>query len=164
MKSEKGITLAILAITIIIMVILASAVVGYGTNSLRTAKLKNFSYELKQIQGKVDTLYEKIKLGEEEHILLGRNITESRSAINVLRMLKKIDYENMNDKNNLDYYTADGQTCYRYFTGSDLEDELNITSDPGEVIINFLTKEVISVRGFEYEGRTYYRLSEIGTM
>lgn len=54
-----------------------------------------------------------------------------------------------------------GRTTYRYFTEEDLEEELDITSNPGDVIINFLTKEVISVNGIRYEGNIYYKANGI---
>ncbi|MCI9365459.1 MAG: hypothetical protein HFJ54_02320 [Clostridia bacterium] len=54
-----------------------------------------------------------------------------------------------------------GRTTYRYFTEEDLEKDLDITSKPGDVIINFTTKEVISVNGFKYEGKIYYKANGI---
>lgn len=107
MKNEKGITLTILAVTIIIMVILAGTVMTYGTNSLNASKMKNFSYEMQQIQGKVDTLHEKIKIGKEEYIILGRDITQSGRAMNTLKKVKEIDYASITDVKNSEYYTED---------------------------------------------------------
>lgn len=107
MKNEKGITLAILAITIIVMVILAGAVMTYGTNSLNTSKLQNFNYEMQQIQGKVDTIYEKVKMGEDEYVVLGRDITQSGRAMNTLKKVKEIDYLGITDVKNSEYYTEE---------------------------------------------------------
>jgi len=107
LKNEKGITLTILAVTIIIMVILAGTVMTYGTNSLNASKMKNFSYEMQQIQGKVDTLHEKIKIGNEEYIILGRDITQSGRAMNTLKKVKEIDYASITDVKNSEYYTED---------------------------------------------------------
>lgn len=62
LKNEKGITLLVLIITVLIMIILVSAGIKYGQNSLSDVKLQKFSYELQQIQGRVDTAYEKMSM------------------------------------------------------------------------------------------------------
>lgn len=161
LKNEKGITLLILVITILLMIILAGATINYGVNSLNTVKLQNFSYELQQIQGKVDSIYEKIKLGDESYIILGNEITDSEKAMNTLNMVKGINYLNILDSQRDQYYYQENFSYYRYLTERELENLFDITSNPGDVIINFTTREVISVDGFEYEGRTYYTLSEL---
>ncbi|MCI9365458.1 MAG: hypothetical protein HFJ54_02315 [Clostridia bacterium] len=105
MREEKGITLAVLAVTIIIMIILSGAIITYGSNSLNTTKLKNFSYEMQQIQGKVDALYEKIKLGNDDILLLGRDITQSARAMETLKKVKNIDYLSITDISASEHYT-----------------------------------------------------------
>lgn len=161
MKNDRGITLLVLAITVLIMAILVGATINYGVNSLSTAKLQNFSYEMQQIQGKVDSIYEKIKLGEESYIILGNNITESEDALTTLKLVKGINYSNILDSQREQYYYQDTFTYYRYLTESDLENLLDITSNPGDMIINFYTREVISVQGVVYDGVTYYTLSQL---
>lgn len=167
MKNEKGITLIVLIVTILLMVIIAGIAVSYGTSSLESVRFQNFSFELQQIQGKVDTIYEKIKLANEEekanYITLGENVTESSEAVETLKTVKRINYSNsnMSSSDREKYYYEDGVTYYRYLSEEDLKNELDITSNPGDVIINFQTREVISVNGFEFEGKVYYRLSDI---
>ncbi len=161
LKNEKGITLIVLVITVLLMLILAGTTINYGINSLSTVQLQNFSYELQQIQGKVDSIYEKIKLGDESYIILGDEITASTEAMNTLKLIKGIDYSNMLDSQKDKYYYQGQFTYYRYLSESDLENLLDITSSPGDVIINFSTREVISVQGFAYKGRTYYTLNEV---
>ena len=161
MKNEKGITMIVLVITVLLMVILAGATINYGVNSLNVTKLQNFSYELQQIQGKVDSIYEKIKLGDEEYIILGNEITDSEKAVETLKNVKGINYSNILDSQREEYYYQDNFSYYRYLTQRDLENIFDITSNPGDVIINFTTTEVISVNGFNYDGRTYYTLSQL---
>lgn len=155
MKNEKGITLLTLIITVIVMVLLTGTAIAYGTNSLQTMKFQNFRFELEQIQGKVDVIYEKIKLAKEDEITtylsLGQDITSLPSELgtSVLSRLQSIKGNNVSTTN------------YRYFTRQDLEVDLDITSQSGAVIINFTTREVISVKGFEFEGKTYYRIEDL---
>lgn len=164
MTNDKGITLIALIITVLLTIILAAVTINYGMDSYDIVKLQNFKYELQQIQGKVDTIYEKIKLASEEektnYITLGDNITQLQTAVNVLNTLTEIDYSDMTEEEREEYYYQDEYTTYRYLSESDIQEELDISSNPGDMIINFLTREVISVNGIEYEGKTYYRLSD----
>lgn len=92
MKNEQGITLLVLIITVLIMIILVSAGIKYGENSISDVKLQKFSYELQQIQGKVDTVYEKMSTeNNPDYVHLGRRTIRykyekcvSRSSRNTL--------------------------------------------------------------------------------
>jgi len=160
MKAEKGITLISLVITVVLLIILAAVSINAGFDSIGTMKLQNFNYELQQVQGKVDTIYEKIKLGQTEYITLGSNITESTEAMQTLKTVKNIDYSNIAEEDKENYYYEETNTTYRYLTEAEVKEVLNISSDPGDMIINFITKEVISVEGFDYDDTTYYTLTE----
>ena len=157
--NNKGITLISLVTTVFIMIILTAVAVNIGYNSIESVKLQNFNYDLQQVQGKVDVIYEKIKLGDESYITLGSNITESSEAINTLKTVKNIDYGNLTEEEEEIYYIND-DTTYRYLTERQIQQLFEISSNPGDMIINFQTTEVISVYGFEYKGQTYYRLSD----
>lgn len=161
MKKETGITMVALIITILLMVILIAATVNYGVNSLSTIKFQNFKYELEQVQGKVDTIYEKIKLGETEYFMVGENVTDSEETKNILQMTRGINYSNILDSQKDNYYYQETYTYYRYLTQSEIQDLLDISSEPGDMIINFKTRDVISVQGFTIDDRTYYSLREL---
>lgn len=161
MRSEKGITMMVLIITVLLMAILATVMINAGGNSLETVKLQNFNYEMQQVQGKVDALYEKIKLGDEEYIILGNDITESPEAMETLKNVRNINYSGLLDSQREEYYYHNSFTYYRYLTQADIQDLFDITSEPGDMIINFKTRDVISVKGFVYEGKTYHTLNEM---
>lgn len=161
MKNEKGITLISLVVMVVLMTILAAVAINYGFGSIETVKLQNFNYELQQIQGKVDTIYEKIKLGETDYITLGSNITDSTKAMETLKKVKNINYSSISEEEKETYYYNDDYTTYRYLSENQIKENLDISSKPGDMILNFLTREVISVDGFEYEGETYYTLDDM---
>ena len=161
MKSEKGITLIVLITTIVIMVILASVAINAGNGSIESAKLQNFNYELQQVQGKVDTMYEKIKLGNEEYKTLGSDITISNKAVQTLKTVKNIDYTNLSEDDRDKYYYDETNTKYRYLSENEIRSNMNISSNPGDMIINFETREVISVDGYEYKDEIYYSLDQM---
>lgn len=162
MKKEKGITLIILIIMVVLMAILITTTVNYGVNSSNSVKFQNFRYELEEVQGKVDAIYEKIKLGDESYITLGKEMTTSSEAMNTLQSVKNVDYSSiMTDTQKEKYYYQDTYTYYRFFPESELKEEFQISSNPGDMIINFKTREVISVDGFTYDGKTYYMLDQM---
>lgn len=161
MKKEAGITIFALVITILLMAILIGATVNYGVNSLETIKFQNFRYELEQVQGKVDTMYEKIKLGETDKLMLGSNVTDNEKAKNTLEMVRGINYSNILESQKDDYYYQDVFTYYRYLTQYDIQNLFDISSEPGDMIINFKTRDVISVDGFTFDDRTYYSLKDM---
>ncbi len=74
MKNEKGITLITLIVTILLMVILVSVAIQSGGGSVKEVEFQNFSYELQQIQGRVDTIHEKMKVaGNPNFVELNRS-------------------------------------------------------------------------------------------
>ncbi len=143
MKNENGITLITLVVTLVIMIILAVIGTAYGTSTIDAMKFQNFSYQLEQIQGKVDTIHEKINLGDESYKQMGENATFSSKATSLLTKLG-VSSSEISD--------------YRYFTSKDLEEDLGILNLDQEILINFKTKDVVSIDGFEYKGTMYHRL------
>lgn len=76
MRNEKGITLIVLIVTILLMIILASVAIQSGGGSVKEIEFQNFSYELQQIQGRVDTIHEKmITAGNPNYVELNRSAT-----------------------------------------------------------------------------------------
>ena len=166
LKNERGITLIVLVITVIIMIILVGVGITAGGNSLSEVKLQNFSYELQQIQGRVDSIYEKmntennpsfVTLGTES---MGHDIDEYDEAMDVLYKVRGINYRTALKTNENLYYNK-LETYYRYFSKSDLKNILDIKEPSMDVIINFKTKEVISIQGLQYKEKTLYRLNEV---
>ena len=142
MKSENGITLITLVITIFLLIILSAVGVNYGTGTLRGMQYQNFKYQLEQIQGRVDVIHEKMNSGDDSYKSMGESAEMSSDAKSVLTSLglKSSDY--------------------RYFTSKDLQEFLNISNVDQEVAINFETKDVVSISGFEYKGEMHYKLND----
>lgn len=160
-RKEGGITLISLVITVALLMILAAVAINAGYDVITSMKLQNFNYELQQVQGKVDTIYEKIKLGNTDYITLGSNITESEEAMQTLKTVRNIDYSNIAEEDRDTYYYEETNTTYRYLTEAQVKQALNISSNPGDLIVNFITKDVISVEGFEIDGEIYYTLIDL---
>lgn len=145
MKNEKGITLIALMITIIIMIIIAGVVTYSGRESVDSAKKVAFISEMEMIQAKVNTIYEERKTDQlkvEYYDAIGREIT-SANAEQVSIALGET--------------SAEG---FRYFRPSDLE-QLDLANINQEVLINYDTREVVSLTGTKIDGVMYYKLKDI---
>ena len=165
LKNEKGITLLVLVVTIIIMLILISAGIAYGTNSAAEVELQNFSYELQQIQGRVDIIHERMssegknKYYELDGVALGQDITSSREAVEALKSANGTNYDTTH---NAELYPhGDTHTAYRYFSKSNLSSQLDIKNPKFDAIINFKTREVFSVQPHKYNKISIYSLKDI---
>lgn len=143
--SEKGITLLSLVITIIVLIIITGITISASTDSIKSAKRTAFITELEMIQEKVNTIYEKRKLNEEDityYNSLGQDISKV-GASKLTQILKGT--------------SSDG---YLYFSKEDLK-KLDLDNISQDVIINFNTRDVISITGIEIDGNTYYKLLDI---
>lgn len=145
MKNQKGITLITLVITIIILIIITGVVTYSGLESVSISQKTAFISELEMIQAKVNVIYEERKAS-----------------------LEKIEYYNSigQDISNLDLDRLTeslGETSkegFKLFKPTDLE-ELGLDNINQEILINYDTREVVSLNGFEIDGIRYYKLSDI---
>lgn len=139
-KENRGITLITVIIAIIIMSILVTVGTYSGINSYKNAKVTQFITQMQLIQLKVDEL-----VNDNAYSKLGITITEEQKSILVLA------YNNGEISDN----TSEYFNQFKYFSTNDLInfDLENITAD---VLINFTTREVVSLDGIEYENKIYY--------
>lgn len=145
MKNEKGITLISLAITIIVMLIIVGAVTYSGRESIDTSKRVAFISEMEIIQSKVNNIYEKRKLSQEDKQYYD-NLGQELSVLEAETL-----YKILGDS------SVDG---FKYFSKEDLKN-LELENITQGVIINFDTREVISVNGIKIDDTMYYKLKDI---
>ena len=143
--NPKGITLVSLIITIIVLLIIAGITTTAGIESIQTAKKTSMITELEIIQEKVNIIYEKRATNIEDkqyYDALGQDISVVE-PYKLTEVLKETSQEG-----------------YRYFSKEDLKklDLDNITQD---VIINFNTRDVVSIEGILVDNQRYYRLADI---
>lgn len=145
MKNENGITIITLVVTIVIMLILAGVVTNSGMQSVKTAQKTAFISEMEMIQAKVNTIYEERKQNS-ENIEYYNNIGRDISTVD-------------NDKVTIALGDSD-KTGFRYFSKSDLK-QISLDNISQEVLINYDTREVVSLNGIEIDGVIYYKLKDI---
>lgn len=145
MKNQKGITLISLVVTIVIMAIITGVVSYSGLQSINDTKRMTFISELEMIQAKINVIYEKIKSNE----------NDAKYYNNL-----GIDCSMMEDEK---ITTALGETSkegFRYFSTSDLR-AIGLDNINQQVLVNYNTREVVSITGIEIEGVMYYKLKDI---
>ncbi|MCF0125400.1 MAG: hypothetical protein HUJ68_06545 [Clostridia bacterium] len=153
MKSEKeknsGITLISLIVAVIVLLILTSIGTTSGIEVVKHSKFVKFQTELKIMQVYVNELYEKWKIetnrDENSEILqIGEELThEDRMFLQE----RGISDENIND--------------YRKYTQQETIQSQEIEGVEGEFFVNIKNRSIISCKGLEYNGTTYYSMDQI---
>ncbi|MBO5478466.1 MAG: hypothetical protein J6A04_01940 [Clostridia bacterium] len=145
---EKGITLTTLVITIIVLIIITSVGIYTGTEVIKQANLQNINTNMMLIQAKTKTISEQAKFNKDTSNYKGTKLTD----ITGNEKIDKLVTDNIiDDKEN-----------YYLLQQSDLNEMgLEKISLEDGYIVNYSTNEIIYVRGFEANNKTYYKLSEM---
>lgn len=140
-SNEKGITLIALIITIIVMLILASVTISIGTGNIENSKMISFVSYMQTIQKKVDIIVE-----NGNYSSYGEELTSTNRSV----------LQNILNSQNESFLTTLDSTYLRYFDSSHIESDLEIENINDEIVVDFNTREVISLNGIKYEGKRYY--------
>ena len=150
-SNEKGVTLAALVITVVVMLIIAGISIAIGIESLDETRLKGFYMHLETIQKRADdiaTTNEKYKDSTGTLIDLktagGKDLTSTQAAF-VQRVLGEQGVSAPVDE-------------FRYFRISDIEEQLDLIEMDYNVFIHFDTRTIIAEEGININGRIYYML------
>lgn len=146
--NQKGITIIALVITIIVLIIITSVTVYSGSSVIKQAKLQTINTNMMLIQAKTKTLAEQAKFN---------NDTSNYKGV----IVSNISGNDYIDKLVNDGVIEDTDNSYLLST-EDLQDLGLEKIDIEEgYIVNYDTEEVIYVKGFENDGTTYYKLSDL---
>lgn len=157
-KSEKGITLLVLVITIIVLLILAGVGITQVGDILEQVNKETICTDMLLIQAKSKVLNEKANFNKDETILKGQKISEvtNNEQINNLTSKGVIDTA---EENYAKYYVWNKQVIEELKLGLENIEENQI------YIVNYATEEVIYPQGYKHtDGNTYYKLSELLTL
>lgn len=153
MRNEKGITLMMLVITIIITLMIAVSAAYSGISTYKGMKVKTFSEQLSIIKERVNITKTKAQTNSEVDLKsLGKEITEEKLGRGLFTRIKNAV---VNSKEEIDIENL------RYFDSNLLKQELGVDIDDMEVLINFENSLIISVNGVEYENQKVYTQKQI---
>lgn len=155
-NATKGITLLSLTIMIIVLIILASTAIYTGKSTIKNSKFTKFKAQLEIMQAQVNMLYEKYTAMPEE---TEEEINQKAAFLNQGEDLTNLTNSNLKDESFSGAGESD-RTGYRYFDKSTIEG-LAISGVEDEYLVNIKNKSVISLGGFEHEGKKYYTLAQI---
>lgn len=152
MRDEKGITMLILVITIILTLLIAVTATYSGIDTYKGMRVKTFSEQLKIVRERVEVVKDKASTNSEISLnSLGRSLDELDSS------LRDDIINSINNSGELSANSAN----YRYFETSDLKEDLGVEIEDFAVAIDFDRSIVIGVRGVEYEGHVVYTQKQI---
>ena len=144
--NSKGITIVALTITIIVLLIIASVTVYVGNDVIKQAQLQTINTNMMLIQVKVKTIAEQANFNKDTSGYKG-------TKINASTIQKIIDAGAIKSEEVDKFYLL---------SKSDLKEmgleKINIENG---YLVNYETEEVIYVKGFSNEGKTYYKLSDM---
>jgi len=152
MKSnEKGITLVTLVITMIVLVILASVTIYTGSNIIKQAQLQTINTNIMLIQAKVKTISEQAKFNKNTSGYQGYVVTDVTGNEKIQKLVSDGVIDDASK-----YYVL----WQEHLNDMGLE---KVDVEDGYVV-NYDTEVVIYVKGFEYEGTTYYKSTDLKTV
>lgn len=140
-KCNKGITLVALIVTIIVMLIIATTTIYIGKENIDNSRMVSFVAYMQTIQAKVDFIVE-----YDDYTKYGNTLTDSNKSV----------LQNILNSDNESFATTVDSTYLRYFDSNNIKNDLEIDNIDDEIVIDFNTREVISLNGVKYEGNTYY--------
>jgi len=146
MKSNKGITLIIVIMTVVLLTILMGLVITSSIDTYNKSKFLSFETNMKLIQKKVDmALEERI-----DYKTLGHSLNEEKKA--------KLATIIANDSNDMISTEDPSAETLRYFSSNDINEDFELSDIRGEFVINFANREVISLDGAEKNNVMYYTI------
>ena len=151
LKSENGVTLTILIITVIVLSILASVTVTVSMSGLDETKKYNFVSELELVQQKMLVIHKEIELGKTAYENIGISYDNLNETL-------KEDVRKILNQNGITDYSK-----YTYMSKSDLE-KIGLKNMEQDVIISYGNSEVYSYNGIEIDGKMYYSIEELNNI
>ena len=140
LSSNKGITLMMLIITIIVLSILTAVTVSVGSSTLKEMQVEAYVAKMNMVQSRVNVISQKVQEGDTSYANIG-------TEISALSETNKNKVANI-----LNGISSDG---FKFYNQTDLK-ELGVEKIDEDVIINLNTKRIYSMVGIKYEGKTYY--------
>lgn len=139
--NQKGVTLIALVITIIFMIVFASVTIEIGTDSIDRSKLLSFLAYMQTIQSKVNLIAE-----YEDYSNYGETL--SNESISKLQIIL--------NNGNESFSTTIDSSYLKFFDSKHIASDLGVDNIDDEIVVDFNTREVISLNGIKYEGKMYY--------
>ena len=153
-KSEKGVTLLILAITIIVLFILMGVSVNTGYNTLTNVRAGRVISNMNLIKVKLEDIYEEAQFNDDESLFVGVGNTKYSLAeiLNQNNMPGfKDEFDNYNEISTIRNWYEWNESILKS-QGLDTK----ILKDGGKIFVNYESSEVIYTKGATVDNNQYY--------
>lgn len=148
-EKERGITIISLIITIILMLILASVSIRFGKNEINKAKLEDIKTTMLLIKGKATIVIDKEEFGE------------SYDNTGMIKLSEASNYDT-SKLQEIFGELSDTSNLYIWEQPAMNNNGIDVTiTNTDFFVIDYSTKEIYYSLGFEYEGNTYYTLTDL---
>lgn len=127
-KSENGITMMVLVVTIIVLAIIASIVIQYSINGGEYSKEKQLLSDLEIVQHAVYEQYEQYRTTGDESFLVGSKASNPDDS--------RVTWENNNA-----YWTSNERDKQYYLLTPETLKKLDINNSKDTYIVNYYTGE-----------------------
>lgn len=142
MKSNKGITLIMVIITIVFLSLLTTLIVKNGVDTYEKSQVINFETYMKMIQKKVDLLVEN---GVDYNTIGSPVSDENKTKLQTI----------INSNSAIATQNVDSNTL-RQFSAEDIANIFKINDVNDEIIVNFANRDVISLNGIKNNNTMHY--------
>ena len=147
-KSNKGITIIMLIVTIIIMLILAAVTIEFGAGEVERTKLEDLKTTMLLIKGRAKIVVDKENFGEDY------------DNTGMIKLIDATGYNTSNLQNKFD--NIDMSNLYIWEQTAMDNNNIQVTITKTDFfVIDYVTGEVYYSLGCIYEGNIYYSLTEI---
>lgn len=147
-KQNKGITIVALIITIIIMLILATVTIRFGTGEIERTKLEDLKTTMLLIKGRAQIVADKEEFGEnyDNTGMIKLDDATGYNTSNLQSIFNNIDTSNL----------------YIWEQTAMDNNSINVEITKEDFfVVDYVTGEVYYSLGFTYEDNTYYSLTEL---
>ena len=143
MKTQKGITLIALVVTIVVLLILSTVGITAGMSTYESSKFTAFTTELEMLQTQVNEWNQKYLDGDIAVLELGKELNNS-----------DIEQKTFREANITD------TTGYRYFDKETIS-KVGLEGIRREFLVNIAKRIVICYGGYTYKDKTYYTINQL---
>lgn len=150
-SNNRGITLVILIITIIIVFIISGILVYTGIDLFEKSEQRKQISKLTLIQTKVKSMGEENLFDGKE--LVGKKLIDIKTS-------NQEEYNSIKTRANSELINEEYDQFY-YIDSENLEDMGLKSVEEGEYLVNYRTGEIVILDGIKIEGDTLFTLSEV---
>lgn len=160
LKSEKGITFLVCVITIIVLIIIGTAVASAGISTYKNSKVKVFVSEMKMIQEKINLYTDRAEVDSSKDITaLGCSVTDEEQATYETTQEWLDHYASLSDDN--DTYISENVQYIRYIDSTVESTDLGLKDISRPVFYDYKNKKLFSFEPVEYKGTKCYTIDEV---